>query len=58
MSDMIDRMNTAYRLAEWYRRGTLAWIVLLDQLVERGFYAVERKGDEVIAWHTGIRFSL
>ena len=58
MSDLIDLMNSAYRRAEYWRMGSLAYVVLLDWLVANGFYAVDRKGDEVVAYYNGVRFSL
>lgn len=58
MADLIDLMNSAYRRAEYWRMGSMAYIVLLDWLVANGFYAIDRKSDEVIAWYNGVRFSL
>ncbi len=58
MSDLINLMNDAYRRAEYWRTGTLAYIVLLDWLVANGFYAVDCNGDELTAYYNGVRFSL
>lgn len=58
MSDLINKLNAAYRLAEWYREGGIAWIVVIDQLLDRGFYGVTKRGKYVAAYLDGVRFEL
>jgi hypothetical protein len=36
----------------------MAYIVMLEWLADNGFYALERKGDEIVVWYNGVRFSL
>jgi hypothetical protein len=57
MSEFTATMNTADKLAGWYRQGTLAAIILADWLVEHGFYGV-RIGSDVVAYYRGVRFDL
>lgn len=58
MAELITKLNVAYRLAEWYREGGIAWIVVMDQLVERGFYGISRRGKHVVAYLDGLRLEL
>jgi hypothetical protein len=60
MSAFITLMNTADKLAGYYRSGTLAAVVLADWLVERGFYAIDIEpfAGRVIAYRDGVRFDL
>lgn len=58
MSDLINKLNAAYRLAEWYREGSVSWLIVLDQLSDRGFYAIGRRGRCISAFLEGVRFEL
>lgn len=58
MSDLINKLNAAYRLAEWYREGSIPWLIVMDNLLAKGFYGVTKRGRYVAAYLDGVRFEL
>jgi len=58
MSDLIDRVNTADRLANYWRMGTLAFVVLRDRLLSEGWYDIKRRADIIEAHFNGVEFKL
>lgn len=52
------KLNDAYKLADWHREGGIAWVVVMDNLVAKGFYGVTRRGRYVAAYLDGVRFEL
>jgi hypothetical protein len=58
MGDLIDRINTAERMVNWYRQGTLAFVVVRDRLIEEGWYGVTQRGDRICAYLNGVRWEL
>lgn len=59
MSDLIADYNFASRLSDYYRQGTLAFVVMRDLLTERGFYAITKRGESVVArMPSGLRVEL
>ena len=59
-----ETLDAAERAANYYRRGTLAWPVLMQRLLDLGMYAIDRHAviepseRGIVAWYNGVRFEL
>lgn len=58
MSALINTVNTADRIAKFWRHGNMPSISAQERLVELGFYAVVVGERNIVAWLNGYRFEL
>lgn len=58
MAELITELNKAYTLVRWWREGGIAWIIVLDRLVDAGFYGINQRGKYVTAYLNGLRVEL
>lgn len=53
-----ETLTIAERNARHYRRGTMAWEVLMHLLTDLGFYGLDKREGFVVAWLNGVRFEI
>lgn len=58
MSDLLRTLDRADKLVGFYREGKLVSVILEDELIDLGFYAIEIEPRRVVAWLDGIRFEM
>lgn len=56
MGALIDKLNTADRIVELSRQGAIPPILVIDRLLDLGFYDVEIAHPGFVAIHEGVKY--
>jgi hypothetical protein len=58
MASLIDTINTADRIARFWRCGNIPAINAQERLIDLGFYAVTVGERSIVGWLRGCRFEM
>ncbi|QKC99220.1 hypothetical protein [Mesorhizobium sp. NZP2298] len=58
MANIIETINSADRIANLWRTGTVAALSAQERLTDLGFYAVDVGERHIVGWFNGHRFEM